>query len=75
MPSLRDHLGNYSHDLIDLTMDSAEPLGLLEPISKCGKVQIPFTNWKLLAKEPAPTTSSHFRHCASHAYSGYGGTA
>jgi p-cumate 2,3-dioxygenase alpha subunit len=57
VPSLRDHLGN-ARELIDLTMDSAEPLGGWTIIRGTAKFRIR-ANWKLLAENS--TDNYHFR--------------
>ena len=56
-PALRDYLGN-ARELIDLTMDSAEPLGGWKIIRGCAKFRIR-ANWKLLAENS--TDNYHFR--------------
>ena len=55
--SLRDYLGN-ARELIDLTMDSAEPLGGWTIIRGTAKFRIR-ANWKLLAENS--TDNYHFR--------------
>jgi len=56
-PSLHDYLGN-ARELIDLTMDSAEPLGGWKVIRGTAKYRI-HANWKLLAENS--TDNYHFR--------------
>lgn len=56
-PSLHDYLGN-ARELIDLTMDSAEPLGGWKIIRGTAKLMIR-ANWKLLAENS--TDNYHFR--------------